>query len=323
MSTTDPIESYRERYVIRSQGDAAEETVKSHVRYLRMFEDWLQERDMDLNSEIDVDTFLKFKRDLQEENEYAEGTMRKAIGAISRFFKIERPDATNPVEDWETSGKEGKWTITTEKEKEVREGVFYLDETDVKALLDGTNSLRDRLIIRLLVSTGIRRSELVTLRERDVDPAAKEIHIYEKKNDRYRTVGFRSDKLARDLRMWLDHGRAGQYGAKTSEYLLPNASPNTTKDHLSAATVVSVVEKAADDADIQRVYTTDSQGRERNLVTPHCLRATFAVQCAKAGISAPYVQEACGHSDLAVTQIYLSVKDDDAADVIRDRGPSF
>ena len=48
----------------------------------------------------------------------------------------------------------------------------------------------------------------------------------------------------------------------------------------------------------------------------------FAVQCAKNGIPAPMVKEALGHHSLNVTDIYTSVIDDDAADMIRCDGPS-
>jgi integrase len=193
--------------------------------------------------------------------------------------------------------------------------VFYLEESDVEQLIEAADGFHDTLIIRLLVSTGMRRSEVISLRCQDVDIEGKKIHIYERKNDEYRTVGFRSDKLARDLRMWFDHYRQQQYGAEESDYLFPPDGRGES-DHLGETVVRDIVVEAAERAGIQQSYGKDALGREQHLVTPHALRATFAVQCAKNGVPAPMVKEALGHHDLSVTDIYTSVIDDDAADMI-------
>lgn len=358
MSTKDPIESYRESYVLRSQSDAAENTVKGHIRHLRKFDSWLQDRGKDLADDIEVeDDLLRFRQwmklrgagtkcpecenvvgpfeddcadcgaDVSEGEPvgYSEGTIKNATGAISKFFQIQRPDDPNPVDQWETPGNEGKWSITTDKRRETREGVFYLDEKDegeVTTLIEAAGSFRDKLIIRLLVSTGMRRSELISLRKKDVEPENRRVRIYERKNDDYRPVGFRSDKLARDLQMWMDHHRKQQYGADESDYLFPPDGKGNS-DHLGETVVRDIVVEAAERAGLQESYGSDALGRNRNLVTPHALRATFAVECAKNQIPAPMVKEALGHHSLNVTDIYTSVIDDDAANMIRRDGPSF
>lgn len=355
MSCLDPIESYRESYVLRSQSDAAENTVKRHVRHLRLFDSWLQDRGKDITDDIEVeDDLLRFRQWMKlrgagtkcpecenkggpfeddcsdcdtelsegESVGYSEGTIKNATGAISKFFQIHRPDDLNPVDEWETPGNEGKWSITTDKKRETREGVFYLESDEVDDLIEAADGHRNKLIIRLLVSTGMRRSELISLRNRDVEPENKRVRIYERKNDNYRPVGFRSDKLARDLQMWIDHHRRQEYGAEESDYLFPPDGRGDS-DHLGGTVVRDIVVEAAERAGIQDDYGTDALGRTQHLVTPHALRATFAVQCAKNKIPAPMVKEALGHHSLDVTDIYTSVIDDDAADMIRRDGPSF
>jgi len=355
MSALDPIESYRESYVLRSQSDAAEDTVKRHVRHLRKFNSWLQDRGKDITGEIEVENdLLRFRRWMKlrgagtkcaecekiadpfedycpdcgadvaegEPVGYSEGTIKNAIGAISKFFQIQRPEDPNPVDQWETTGSDGKWSITTEKKRATREGVFYLESDEVEQLVEAADGFRDKLIIRILVSTGMRRSELISLRLRDVEPSQKRIRIYERKNDEYRKIGFRSDKLARHLRMWIDHHRTQEYGADESDYLFPPDGKGDS-EHLGETVVRDIVVEAAERAGIQDDYGTDAMGRTQHLVTPHALRATFAVQCAKNNIPAPMVKEALGHHSLNVTDIYTSVIDDDAADMIRRDGPSF
>jgi integrase len=125
--------------------------------------------------------------------------------------------------------------------------------------------------------------------------------------------------------MWIDHRRQRQYGADETDHLFPPGNAGANKDHLSVDTVGATIRKAADAADVQEPYTTDADGRVRHKVTPHTHRATFAVHAAKSpnSVSAPILQEALGHHDLSITQIYADVADDDAADVIRTDGPAF
>lgn len=327
----DPIEEFRERYVEKGRDhpdrdvEGVRNTVNSHVRYLRKFRTWLQRQDKGLYDDMDVQDVRQFRNWLRDEYDYSDGTVRNATGSVSQFFQVQRPEDPNPVEAWSEQGKSGKWSYTTEKERETREGVVYLSKDQVKELIENAPepTFRSKLILRLLVSTGVRRSELVTLRCGDVDPEERRIRIYERKTNEYRTVGFRSDKLARDLRMWIDHRRQREYGAEESDHLFPPGNAGSDNDHLSMATVGATVRKAADKADIQETYTTTADGRTRRKVTTHCLRATFAVHAAKGGVSAPIVRDALGHHDLSVTDIYTSLASGDAADVIRTDGPAF
>lgn len=319
------LSDFKETYVARADGsDSAKDTADKHVRRLWRFQQFQANRGTDLYGEVDIDEFMNFRQYLRDEHDLGEGSVKNHSSAVSKFFQLERSDDSNPVREWEPSDDSGKWSTTTDKERQTREKVHYLDKPDVQALLENVPDpqFRSSLIIRLLVSTGMRRSELVTLRLRDVDPDAKELMIRDEKTDDYRTVAFRDPKLARSLRIWIDHERAKQFGAMETEYLFPPGDGSGSNDHISPSTVERTVKVAAENAGIQETYTT-TNGQETCLVTPHCLRATFAVQCAKADVSAPFVKEALGHHDISVTDLYLSVTGDDANDVIREQGPSF
>lgn len=318
--SSDPVDEYIEEY--RLHKEPADSTVKYHRRELRRFKQFLEEREKGLYDDVSLKDFLLFRQWLIDEHGLSDGSVTNAAAAVSQFFEVMRPDVENPVREWD---KEGKWTATTEKKQETRQEVVYLSKNQVGELIDHAPSptTRSKLILRMLAATGIRRSELVTLRCDDVDVDNQTVSIYDRKTDEYRTVGFRDAKLARALRLWLDVDRASEYAAQETDYLLPPGNSGSSRDHLSEATVGWTVTKAASDAGIQGVYTTDASGRERQKVTPHTLRATFAVQCAKEGISAPYVQEALGHHSLDITQVYADVADEDAADVIQEGGPAY
>jgi integrase len=327
-----PIAEFCEKYVEKGRDhpdrdvEAVRDTAETHVRYLKLFREWLHEQDEDLYDDVSVRDIRRFRNWLTDEHGYSDGTKRNITGSVSQFFQEQRPDDENPVRVWSEEGKSGKWSYTTEKEREERQEVFYLEQEQVDALLEHAPdpTFRSELIIRTLVNTGIRRSELVTLRCDDVYPEERRIRVYDTKNNEYRgDVGFRSEKLARDLRMWLDHRRQREYGADETDHLFPPGNAGAEKDHLSTATVGATVRKAADAAGIQEPYTTTADGRVRHKVTPHTLRATFAVHAAKKGVSAPVVRDALGHHDLSITSIYTSLAEGDAADVIRTDGPSF
>lgn len=326
--TADPIESFREKYEEKADHpnkdpDAVRQTAETHARYLGLFRDWLAERDKDLFDDLSVREIRKFRLWLADEHNYSEGTIRNATGSLSQFFQVERPEDPNPVRQWSEASESGTWSYTTDKKRESREDVVYLSEDQVERLIEAADGFRSTLIIRLLVSTGIRVSELVTLRCQDVSPEDREISIHARKTDDYRDIGFRSRQLARDLRVWLDHKRTQERGAAETDYLFPAGQAGAKNDHLSVDTVQATVRDAAEAADVQDTYATDSEGRVRHKVTPHVLRATFAVHAAKAGVSAPVIQETLGHHDLSVTQLYADVAAEDAADVIREQGPQY
>jgi integrase len=112
-------------------------------------------------------------------------------------------------------------------------------------------------------------------------------------------------------------GRTRPYCA----HFLPDGKGES--DHLGETVVRDIVVEVAKETGIQQSYGTDCLRRTQYLVTPHALQATFAVQCVKNQIPAPMVKEALGHHSLNVTDIYTSVIDDDAADMIRRDGPSY
>ncbi|WP_420552658.1 tyrosine-type recombinase/integrase [Tenacibaculum aiptasiae] len=164
------------------------------------------------------------------------------------------------------------------------------DQNEVGEVLDimkeGTDfeSVRDRLIVELLYSTGIRRTELINIKEKDVDFVKKVIKVLGKRNkERYIML----------LPTVLD--TLNQYIDFKKDYELENVAELliTKKGVKIYETLVYRIINAY----FSRVSTKVKK-------SPHILRHAFATHLLNNGASLDSVKELLGHSSLASTQVY-------------------
>lgn len=160
---------------------------------------------------------------------------------------------------------------------------------------------RDKAILELLFSTGLRVSELVSLRRDDIELNRGEIGVLGK--GRKRRVVFVSDdardwvkkyvKMRRDMGPFLfsNHDRASQNREKTK------AGDRKNVEGLTPRSVQRMVEKYAREAGIMKT------------VTPHVLRHSFATDLLHNGADIRSVQVMLGHSSITTTQVYTHVTD--------------
>ena len=169
-------------------------------------------------------------------------------------------------------------------EKEVDNLINAFDDdsnniTDNRRLIN----LRNKVILALLYSSGLRVSELVTLQTDNVDLDERTIRI-RGKGEKDRIVLF--DGKTRFL--------IEEYIEKKSdedEYLFVNRS----KNHLTPRYIQMMIKTHAKKAGIKKK------------VTPHILRHSFATHLLKNGVDIRAIQQLLGHSNLSTTQIYTSV----------------
>ncbi len=173
-----------------------------------------------------------------------------------------------------------------------------LDAPDVNTL----GGLRDKAILELLFSTGLRVSELCGLSQEDVDLSRDEFSI-RGKGDKVRVV-FLSDTARNAIKAYLkerkdmDDAMFIQYGK--------NAKHDATKNRDLRLTPRSVQR-------IIKHYATIS-GITRK-VTPHKLRHSFATDLLQNGADLRSVQALLGHANIATTQIYTHVTDSHLRDI--------
>jgi len=164
---------------------------------------------------------------------------------------------------------------------------FLLDSGDETIFPAGFEGLRDRTIIEVFYTTGLRLSELTGLKEGDVDLASGQIKVLGKRS-KERIVPFCSVLLSL-LKTYLDAKR-----------LLPD-----TASGQHALFFVTDTGKPLYTRFIYRKVThylglITSQQKK----SPHVLRHSFATSLLNGGAQLNAIRELLGHANLAATQIY-------------------
>ena len=205
--------------------------------------------------------------------------------------------------------KRGIQSLTPEKielPKIVRKQVSFLDHDEVLRLLDTFDTsklpgLRDKALIELLFSSGLRVSELTSLNKDHVNTKRREFTV-RGKGQKDRPV-FISQKAAEMVE---------EYLAKRTDNLDPlfisysrnvSSSNDGTYRRLSPRSVQRMIEKHSKLAGITKQ------------VSPHTLRHSFATDLLMNGADIRSVQAMLGHSNISTTQVYTHVTDKHLKDI--------
>jgi integrase/recombinase XerD len=169
-----------------------------------------------------------------------------------------------------------------------------LTEVEVDALLNAPNTdeplgHRDRAMLELLYATGLRVSELINLRQSQVNFNQGVIRIIGK-GDRERLIPL-GDEAQRWLRDFIDGPRREILLERQTDYLFPTRRG----DRMTRQAFCHIIKRYADKAGIEKK------------LSPHSLRHAFATHLLNHGADLRVVQLLLGHSDLSTTQIYTHV----------------
>ncbi len=199
-----------------------------------------------------------------------------------------------------------------------------LTPDEVSAVLAGLDGVH-LLLARLLYGTGLRITEALQLRVKDLDFGQRAVFVREGKGGKDRVVML-PQALAADLRAQLAHGRlvwaadvaAGQAGVQLPHALerkYPRAGGAWAwfwvfpQDRLSVDPRSGVVRRHhLVDETFQRAFRRAvQQAGVAKPATPHTLRHCFATHLLQGGSDIRTVQELLGHADVATTMIYTHV----------------
>jgi len=239
----------------------------------------------ELLRQADVQTMRKFMAFLSERN-YTKSTAARKLATLRSFYKFlvkRNVIGSNPVSTLKTPKQDKKLPK-------------FLEYEQVQRLLntppsDSWLGARDRAILEVLYSTGMRVSELVGLNLEDVDFLGEVIHIRGKgKKERICPIGSSALQSIqhyiefRNRRMMNDSGF-------DSKVLFANKHGK----RLSTRSVRRKMDKYLREAGLDPT------------ISPHTLRHSFATHMLNNGADLRSVQELLGHQSLSTTQIYTHV----------------
>ncbi len=150
--------------------------------------------------------------------------------------------------------------------------------------------MRDYLLVEMLYQTGMRRAELASLKDGDVDLKLRQVRVFGKrKKERVVPLG---DELVREIEGYLTIKREilGDQGG--SGIFLVRKKKNGEWVSLGANGVYNIV----------RAYMGEVSTLQKH--SPHVLRHTFATTMLNNGADIRTIQALLGHSSLAATQVY-------------------
>ncbi|MBU2651850.1 MAG: tyrosine-type recombinase/integrase [Bacteroidetes bacterium] len=214
------------------------------------------------------------------ENRLSNRSISRKISSINAFYKFllkKEILLTNPVS--------GILTPRSSKKLPV-----YIEENIMEDLFSTTlnnndfNEIRDRIVMEILYNTGIRSSELIGLKERDIDLTQSVMKVYGKRN-KERIIPL-SSRLLSVIQEYLTI-RKNQYGI-SSVYLLVTKKGKPLYHKM----VYRIVHK-------QLTMVTTLSKR-----SPHVIRHTFATHMLNRGADLNAIKELLGHANLSATQVY-------------------
>jgi site-specific recombinase XerD len=271
-------------------------TVESYRRYLNRFAQWVADSTTassvgEINVELVRDYRLHLARatgpDGRELKRVTQGYYLIALRALLRYLSVQR-DMNVMAADKIELPKAGARNVSFLKLEEMDRLMGSPDVSEEPGL-------RDRAILEMLFSTGLRVSELVKLNRDQIDFERRELGIIGKGN-RARVV-FLSDDAVEWIRKYLD-SREDYFKPLFIRYAGRGiAGKDGEKMRLTTRSVQRLVARYAKTAMLQ-VKTT-----------PHTLRHSFATDLLSGGADIRSVQEMLGHKSITTTQVYTHVTD--------------
>ena len=178
----------------------------------------------------------------------------------------------------------------------------YLNYNEIDDLINNLPNesifdIRNKLIIELLYSTGIRLDEITNLMLKNINKSDKIIKVVGKGN-KEREVYFGTDAY-NSLNEYLNNARSELLNNKTSEYLFINRFGNK----LGGSSIYKVVRDS-----IKYISS-------KRKISPHTLRHTFATHLLNNGADIKSVQALLGHENINTTEIYTHVSNKEIKDI--------
>lgn len=218
-----------------------------------------------------------------EKNKFSAATISRNIASLKAFYHYMYKEGMvneDPAEALHAPKIEKKMPEILSTEEVVR----LLEQP----CGDSSKEIRDKAMLELLYATGIRVTELITLKLKDVNLQMG--YLVCKDGGKERVIPFGNEAKSALVR-YLGGTRAAMISDADSEYLFVNCSGQPMSRQGFWKLIKYYAKRAGIVEDI----------------TPHTLRHSFAAHLVENGADLRSVQEMLGHSDISTTQIYANM----------------
>jgi integrase/recombinase XerC len=270
---------------LKEEKNYSKYTILNYGKDLKLFQTFLKDEKIDDIKNIDYNIIRQYLSFLYEK-EYENKTISRNISTLRSFFKYhlkEKNIVKNPM-----------LLIPNPKIEKKLPKVLYTEELEkILSLPDNKTPLgqRNSAILELIYSTGVRVSELISIKLSDINFYDKKIRIIGKGN-KERIVLY-GKILEEKLDLYINDGRK-QLLKQENDYLFLNNNGN----QLTSRGVEYMINNVL------------KQGGITYHISPHTLRHTFATHLLNNGADLKTVQELLGHESLSTTQIYTHVSNE-------------
>lgn len=260
----------------------SQNTIKTYSSILKNFIKFISKSPKPLNKQQFSDNFRSYIQFLKNDKNLSPNYIHLITIVVKKFLSYNH---IYFLEDFPIP-KKAKSLPKSLNEKEVQDLINSVEWSENDSSSSKHTKMRDKLILSVLYSTGLRVSELIEIKIQDIDFSERTIFIKGKGN-KERIVLFDKD-TKEEISAYLN------FRVKKSEYLLVNNYGHP----LSARYIQMMIKKYAEKAEIKKN------------VTPHVLRHSYATHLLKRGVDIRIIQQLLGHSSILSTQIYTNVEMD-------------
>lgn len=241
-------------------------TIETYTVLLELFFKYFNMKDPGKITQNEVTDFMN---DFIIKNGFSASYQNQMVSAIKMYYEI--------------SGKGKVIPQLLERPRRGRALPKVFSKEEVTTILNSAGNTKHKLLLWMIYSCGLRRSEVTKIRLNDIDRTRNIIHIREGKGGIDRIVPV-PDKL------WL---KMDEYieSYHPADYLFEGQSGR----RYSAVSVYSVFRQALKKAGINKE------------VGVHCLRHSYATHLHEKGLDIRYIQELLGHKNSRTTEIYTHV----------------
>lgn len=258
----DHIRKFEEQITIKSY---SESTVFSYSRSIAQISLYFKKSPLDLEAD-EINSYLFA---LRQDKDLSDTYFKHAVYGLRFFYRV------YDLEDR---------AIRLPNLKNNRKLPVVFSQEELRRLFKAPQRLKQRVLLSLIYSAGLRVSEVCKLRIADIDFDRKQIHVRESKNNKSRYVVL-SEYISKGLAQYIE-------GFKPKVYLFNGKDKGTPLGH---SAVQQTFRLAMEKAGIKKDACV------------HTLRHSFATHLLEQGVDIVTIKEQLGHAHIQTTMMYLHV----------------